>query len=93
MSKAIQVAIIGDFNPNFSHHVATDESLKHAAAFLAQEVEPRWIFTDTVKADPARQLEEFDAIWCSSGSPYRSMEGALFAIRFAREKSWPFFAT
>lgn len=93
MSKAIQVAIIGDFNPDFTHHIATDESLKQAAAKLSIKVDPRWVPTDSLDVDPSKQLETFDAVWCSSGSPYRSMEGALSAIRYAREKNRPFFAT
>ena len=93
MSKAMRVAIIGDFNPDFTHHLATDESLKQAAALLAIQVTPYWVPTESLDTDAAKQLEGFDAIWCSSGSPYRSMEGALNAIRLAREKNWPFFAT
>jgi CTP synthase (UTP-ammonia lyase) len=38
-------------------------------------------------------LAQFDALWCSSGSPYQSMAGALQAIRFARELDFPFLGT
>ena len=93
MSKEVRVAIIGDFNPEFTHHLATDESLRQAAAMLGIQVAPHWVPTESLDTDESKQLEGFDAIWCSSGSPYRSMEGALNAIRFAREKNWPFFAT
>jgi CTP synthase (UTP-ammonia lyase) len=93
MSKTIKVAILGDFNPQFSHHHATDESLRQSAARLGIEVQPVWVPTDSLEEDAPGKLNSFDAIWCSSGSPYRSMNGALEGIRFAREKNWPFFAT
>src|SRR5204862_344720 len=39
------------------------------------------------------RLSPFDAIWCVPNSPYASMEGALCAIRFARESGRPFLGT
>jgi CTP synthase (UTP-ammonia lyase) len=86
----LHIAVIGDFNPKADHHITTNESLKHSAAKLSTNVEIDWIPTDEVKTD---QLAKYDAIWCSSGSPYRSMSGAIDAIQFARENDWPFFAT
>jgi len=32
-------------------------------------------------------------VWIAPGSPYRSLDGALRAIRFARERDWPLVAT
>jgi CTP synthase (UTP-ammonia lyase) len=37
--------------------------------------------------------EGFDGLWCVPGSPYASMEGALNAIRQARESGLPFLGT
>jgi CTP synthase (UTP-ammonia lyase) len=39
------------------------------------------------------RLGQFDGLWCSPGSPYNSMAGALEAIRFAREHDVPFVGT
>src|SRR5205809_607084 len=39
------------------------------------------------------KLELFHGIWCVPGSPYRSMDGALRANRFARENGRPFLGT
>ncbi len=39
------------------------------------------------------QLGPYDALWGAPASPYNSMEGALCAIRFAREHNWPFLGT
>jgi CTP synthase (UTP-ammonia lyase) len=38
-------------------------------------------------------LDTFDALWCVPGSPFRSMTGALNAIRFARESDRPLIGT
>jgi len=40
-----------------------------------------------------KTLRQYDALWCAPGSPYKSMAGALRAIRFARERGWPFLGT
>src|SRR5690606_14919504 len=39
------------------------------------------------------RVGDFDALWCVPGSPYRSMDGALRAIRAARESGRPFLGT
>ena len=40
-----------------------------------------------------RLLREFDAVWCVPASPYADMDGALGAIRHARETGMPFLGT
>jgi len=35
----------------------------------------------------------FDGFWCVPASPYRDIDGALRAIRFAREQRRPFLGT
>lgn len=90
----IKVGIIGDFNPGYPPHKTTNESITHAARFLSLNVEVEWLPTDLFDTKTGvKRLEQFDALWASAGSPYKSMDGALRAIRFAREKDWPFIAT
>jgi CTP synthase (UTP-ammonia lyase) len=38
-------------------------------------------------------LAQYDALWASPGSPYKSMAGMLRGIEFARTRGWPFVAT
>jgi CTP synthase (UTP-ammonia lyase) len=93
MSK-IRVGIIGDYDPKRQFHIATNEALSHAAAALSASVETSWLPTPSLtKGSVGTTLKEFDALWCSPGSPYKSMDGALRGIRFAREKGWPFIGT
>lgn len=90
----LQIGIIADYNPNNRYHVATQESLIHAADALRITAEPVWLDTDTLDNDSAAErLNQCDALWCGTSSPYRSMEGALRSIRFAREQGWPFIGT
>ncbi|HEY7545137.1 MAG TPA: hypothetical protein VID27_09655 [Blastocatellia bacterium] len=91
--KDVRVGIIGDFNPTFPPHKTTNESISHAARFLSIAVDVEWLPTDLFDTGTEKRLEQFDALWASAGSPYKSMDGMLRAIRFARERNWPFIAT
>ena len=94
MSDAVRIGILGDFNPEFRSHHATDESLQHAAAKLNLPVESAWISTPSVlEPDAQRMLESFDGIWAAPGSPYKSFDGMLKGIEFARRRDWPFLGT
>ena len=94
MSKKIRMGIVADHDPNSPYHTATTHSILHAAEALAISAEPVWIETDSLDSEEgAAQLRDCNGIWCGPGSPYRSMEGALRAIRFARENDTPFIGT
>jgi CTP synthase (UTP-ammonia lyase) len=87
----VTVGIIGDFNSESATHRATNEALHHAAHTVATTVAVSWIPTTELSHGVVeRALAPFDALWAAPGSPYRSMEGALRGIRFAREQGWPF---
>ncbi len=80
------IAIVGDHNPDYLTHLATD------AAFAQMGVHARWVPTPTVGDDPSL-LGEYDGVLVAPGSPYVSMEGALAAIRYAREHDLPLLGT
>ena len=88
--KRIRMGLIGDHNDTHLAHRAIPHALEVCASAAKCGVEPVWL--DTVRCETER-LEGFDAFWCVPASPYRSMEGALRAIRFAREKGQPFLGT
>jgi len=50
------------------------------------------IATDAV-GDPDERLAAYDGIWIAPASPYRSMDGALAAVRHARERGVPLVGT
>jgi CTP synthase (UTP-ammonia lyase) len=82
-----EIAIVGERLPDFPPHVATDAAIAHSAAALGVEVRARWVATD--EALPSG----VDAVWCAPGSPYRSLDGALTALRWARERGVPTLGT
>ncbi len=93
MSKTARVGIIGDYDAKSRWHRATCEALSAAAKRLSADLAYEWVPTDSLAGRASEVLGEFDGLWASPGSPYRSLEGALEGIRFARERGRPFVAT
>ena len=82
------VGIVGDFNPRNPTHQATNEGLAHAGLPF------EWVPTEEVV--PSRAPERLDGcagLLIAPASPYVSMDGALAAIRFARERGVPLVGT
>ena len=94
VTEPLRIGILGDFNPAFRSHHATNDSLQHAARKLGYPVESEWLPTPSL-LDPNRKpsLESFDGLWAAPGSPYKSFDGMLRGIEFARVHDWPFLAT
>jgi len=94
VKNAVRIGILGDFNAEFRSHHATPDSLQHAARKLNMKVQSEWIPTPSLLApDATKTLESFDGLWASPGSPYKSLEGMLKGIEFARRCDWPFLGT
>ena len=92
--RTLRIGIVADYTPTNKYHVATEQSVAHAAEALHIGAESFWIDTDKLDHPAAdSHLAACDAIWAGTSSPYRSMDGALKAIRFARERGVPFFGT
>jgi len=87
----LQIGLIGDRNDDVVAHRAIPLALGMAADACGVAIEPVWVPTDEVGTGAA--LAEFDGLWCVPASPYRSMDGALSAIRVARERHIPFLGT
>jgi CTP synthase (UTP-ammonia lyase) len=88
------IAIVADFNAASKSHIATNDAIAHSAATLGLSVEPVWIATsDLDRPDNVSRLAGFAGIWIGPGSPYASMDGALSAIRIARESGIPLLGT
>lgn len=87
-----RLALIGDFNPDVAAHRAIPPALTLANQATGCSVTWDWVGTDTITDAPA-QLAPYAGVWCVPASPYRSMDGALAAIRVARESGRPFLGT
>ncbi|EJN30844.1 CTP synthase (UTP-ammonia lyase) [Pseudomonas sp. GM78] len=90
-NRVIRIALIGDHDPQVTAHLAIPVALGMAAEHSGRNVQGQWLATDSLQADTP--LNGFDGFWCVPASPYRSMDGALRAIRFAREQRRPFLGT
>lgn len=92
MPNSVRIALIGDFNASVTAHRAIPEALRLAAAEIDQPLEGVWLHTSTL-TDIAANLAGFSAVWCVPASPYANTDGALEAIRYARERGVPFLGT
>ena len=94
MNKSVRIGVVGDYRADNRSHVATTNGLRYAARVAGVSLELEWVPTSRVKAEaPAEALRALEGIFLAPGSPYTSMEGALAAIRFAREHGVPLAAT
>jgi CTP synthase len=90
----LHIAIVGDFDSGKPSHLATNSALGHASDSMGISVSANWIPTASLSdANAASALASQDAIWASPGSPYRSFEGMLAAIQYARRYGVPFLGT
>lgn len=81
------IGVVGDFNPKNRTHLFTNTALEHLGLRF------EWVPTDEIEDEPERRLAAYRGIWIAPASPYRSMDGALSAIRHARERGIPLVGT
>ncbi len=86
------IALVGDYREAVVAHRAIPRALELARPAAAAKVTWSWIPTTTIH-DASHDLADFTAVWVVPASPYASMDGALAAIRFARETGRPFLGT
>ncbi|KAB0506043.1 CTP synthase C-terminal region-related (seleno)protein [Pseudomonas lini] len=90
-TSVIRIALIGDHDPQVTAHHAIPVALGMAAEHSGKDIQFQWLATNSINVDTP--LDDFDGFWCVPASPYRDMDGALRAIRFAREQQRPFLGT
>ena len=91
MSTTRRIGLVGDFNASVLAHQAIPMALQLAANALDMDLNHDWVPTEEITTES--RIARYDALWCVPASPYRSMDGALRAIRFARENKRPFLDT
>jgi len=88
-----RIALVGDFNPNVVAHRAIEKCFTLHQQSGSQAVEAEWLATESVTPGEERIFATINGIWCVPASPYRSTDGALWAIQSARTKMIPFLGT
>ena len=92
--RSLNIGIIGDFDAANPTHAATNAGLQHAAQALSTSIDIEWLSTPPYENEAQiRALKAYDGLWGAPGSPYQSRNGAINAIRFAREHDAPFLGT
>jgi CTP synthase (UTP-ammonia lyase) len=90
----LQIAIVADYQEDLPSHDATDAAILHAARSLGVNYATEWVPTDIFDTSTPEQVLRFSrAVLIGPGSPYFSMQGALNAIRIARESGRPLLGT
>ena len=93
MRAETRIAVSSDYRTDNPGHRAANEALRHAADALRLHVGVDWVSTATTNGERGRAtLASYHGVF-SAGGEYESKNGALEAIRFAREGGWPFFGT
>jgi CTP synthase len=87
----LRIALVGDYNPAVIAHQAIPQALAQSAATLDLDIHWHWLPTTAINYP--EDLAGYDAIWCVPASPYHNEQGALSAIRYARENQRPFLGT
>lgn len=90
MKQPPVIALVGDRDDRVTAHVAIHRALEFARAASGADLQWRWLGTEGVAAT---SLAEFAGIWLVPASPYRSLDGALAAVSFARKRGIPFLGT
>ena len=91
MTARLTLALVGDRDERIVAHRAIEAALPLVARVLDADIEGRWLATESI--DDVAALRGVHGIWCVPGSPYRSMDGALAAVRYARERGVPLVGT
>lgn len=89
MANAPTIGIIGERDPHNPTHLATEAAFCHLENPIAFE----WVPTDGILPDARVWLAPYRGFLIAPASPYASMEGALAAIRHAREAGIPLLGT
>lgn len=88
MRKMMRIILVGDRSPDVIAHAAIPKAIS-LATWFPYRVD--WLPTAEISSHA--DFAGADGIWCVPGSPYVNMDGALLAIRHARESKLPFLGT
>jgi len=90
----LRIAIVGDRDPGRPNHLNTETALEHSARAVGVTLEASWFSTESLLDDATlEELASCAGVWCTTGSPFRSLDGALRGIERAREDRLPFLGT
>ena len=90
--KQCEIAIVGKYTHVRDAYKSIIEAFVHAGAANRARVNLRWVeSTDVESRGASALLADVDGILVPGGFGERGIEGKIAAVRFAREKSVPYF--
>lgn len=92
MDNYVDLAIVGDFNFNYSSHVATNRAIEDVERILGIDINVYWVETTSLANFADDKLSRYDGVWVAPG-PYANAKGVFNAIEYARINRVPFFGT
>ncbi|HTV10633.1 MAG TPA: hypothetical protein VME20_02120 [Acidimicrobiales bacterium] len=91
VSQPPRVALVGDRSPEVQAHDRIPAIIDFVNAGARDPIEIYWLGSASITSP--EDVAGFDGVWVIPGSPYQSMEGALYAIEAARTSQTPLFGT
>ena len=88
-----KIGIIGEYHNSITLS-SIAKAIEHSNKVLGFKTSHEWIDTETLeKENYAESLQNMSGIWSPPGSLFKSLMGALNAIKYARENKIPHLAT
>ena len=88
----IQIALVGKYVKLHDSYLSIVESLYHASFVVGKEVKIKWVDSDTVTDETAKEIfKDCKGIILPGGFGNRGVEGMICACRYARENKLPYF--
>lgn len=92
METTVRLAILGDRDASRRVHTCLDDALRHAVGTRHRTLMWDWIHTETLAIEPVSALAGANGVLAATDDACASVDGALAAIRVARERGIPFLA-
>ncbi|MGH9908627.1 MAG: CTP synthase C-terminal region-related (seleno)protein [Pyrinomonadaceae bacterium] len=84
------IALLGEYDSTFTPHVATGVAIQHSSVLLGTAIKGEWVSTQDIDES---LFSRYSGLWVAPGSPYKNLDGTLWAINHARKNKVPCFGT
>ena len=91
LERTVTIGIVGKYMQLHDAYLSVSEALRHAGYALNAKVDIRWIDSENIERENARQvLGELDGILVPGGFGSRGIEGMVLAAEYARSNNVPY---
>ncbi len=88
----VSIALVGKYVALHDAYMSVVEALKHSGGFHNTKVQIKWIDSEMLNMDNAKDyLADVDGILVPGGFGVRGVEGKIAAVHYARTNNIPFF--